>query len=309
MSRAARKPRYTVHGGFLMPMGFPVEGFDSGQRYAAEAGDVFVATYPKCGTTWTQFIVYLLLRRGEPLPPGVGINDVFPHLEEVGEHAVRALPRPRLIKTHLPFERTPWHAGARYIYVARNPFDCAVSFFHHTRGFVKHYDFADGTFDDFFECFVRGEVDFGDYFDHLLSWLPRRDAPNVLFLTYEEMLADPRAAVVAIGEFVGGGAASAAADAAVVSRVVEQSSFDSMRRDQRRWSSQRPADMPEFVRKGVVGDWANHFGAEQARRLGERFVERTRGTRAQGLWPEVVAAARGDGARAPLYEEYVDGNE
>jgi hypothetical protein len=297
MPSAPRKPRYTVHGGFRMPMGFPVEGFESGQRYEAQPGDVFVSTYPKCGTTWVQYIVYLLLHGGEPLPHGTGINDVFPHLEEVGEAAVRALSAARLVKTHLPFERTPWHPRARYVHVARNPFDCAVSFYHHTRGFVKHYDFAEGTFDEFFECFVRGEVDFGDYFDHLLSWLPRAAEPNVLFLTYESMLARPPAAVAAIGKFLGGEntsvGASTLADPELIERVAQASSFDRMRVDQRRWSSQRPANMPEFVRKGVVGDWANHFSAAQARRLAERFVERTRGTGAEHLWSEVVAAARG----------------
>ena len=97
-----------------------------------------------------QYIVYLLEHEGRPLAAGQSLNDVFPHLEEVGEEPVRALPEPRLIKTHLPFERTPWSAQAKYVYVARNPFDCAVSFYHHTRGFVRHYDFADGTWDDVF---------------------------------------------------------------------------------------------------------------------------------------------------------------
>jgi hypothetical protein len=293
MTASSRTPRYVLHDGFRMPMGFPVEGFDSGQRYRAAPGDIFVATYPKCGTTWMQYIVYLLLHGAEPLPAGERLDAVFPHLEEVGADAVRALLEPRLIKTHLPFERTPWHAGTRYIYVARNPFDCAVSFYHHTRGFVRHYDFADGTFDEFFECFIRGEVDFGDYFDHLASWLPHAGDQNVLFLTYEQMLADPRAAVAAVGAFLGGPAARVASDAALVARIVAASSFDSMSRDQRRWSSERPANMPEFVRKGVAGDWTRQFSREQAGRLAARFAERTCGTGAATLWPDVLAAARG----------------
>ena len=186
-----RRPSYTMHDGFRMPMGFPVEGFVSGQRYRAAPTDVFVASYPKCGTTWTQYLVYLLSNHGQPLAANQNINDVFPHLEEVGADPIQALPPPRLIKTHLMFPLTPWHDRAKYIYVARNPFDCAVSFYHHTRGFVRHYDFANGSWDDFFECFLHGEVDFGDYFDHLLSWWPERRRPNLLFLTYEEMLADP----------------------------------------------------------------------------------------------------------------------
>ncbi len=293
MSASPRRPRYVLHDGFRMPMGFPVESFESGQRYRAEPGDVFVATYPKCGTTWMQYIVYLLLHAGEPLPRGERLDAVFPHLEEVGDAVVRALRSPRLIKTHLPFERTPRNPRARYIVVARNPFDCAVSFYHHTRGFVRHYDFADGTFDEFFECFILGEVDFGDYFDHLTSWLPHARDPNVLFLTYEQMLADPAAAVAAVGGFLGGPAAPIAAEPALVARIVAASSFDSMSRDQRRWSSARPANMPEFVRKGVAGDWTREFSREQARRLAAKFADRTRGTSAETLWPDVLAAARG----------------
>ena len=231
---AERGPSYQLHGGFRMPMGFPVDGFESGQRYRASPGDVFVASYPKCGTTWTQYIVYLLEHDGRALEPGRRLEDVFPHLEEVGDAAVRSLAQPRLIKTHLAWERTPWSVDAKYVYVARNPFDCAVSFYHHTRGFARHYDFAAGTWDTFFECFVRGEVDFGDYFDHLLSWWPKRPEANVLFLTYEQMLAAPVEAVRAIAAFLGGRAAELARDVRRVDGIVRDIDFDHMRRDQER---------------------------------------------------------------------------
>lgn len=287
-----RRPRYTLHDGFRMPMGFPVEGFDSGQRYRARGGDVFVATYPKCGTTWVQYIVYLLLHDAEPLVAGRSLGDVFPHLEEVGSEAVAVLPEPRLVKTHLPFERTPWSVEAKYVCVVRNPFDCAVSFYHHTRGFVRHYDFAEGTWDAFFECFLAGEVDFGDYFDHLLSWWPQRVAPNVLFLAYEAMSAEPLVAIRRIGEFLGGAARELVADAERLEAVRRHSSFEGMRADQDRWSSRRPADMPAFVRKGAVGDWASQFSPEQARRLAARFETRTGGTGIESLWPELLAALK-----------------
>ena len=135
------KPSYRSHRGFLMPMGFPVEGLDSGMAYRAEADDIFVCTYPKCGTTWVQYIVYLLIRQ-RTLDADDSLSELFPHLEEVGREAVAALPRRRLIKTHLPRDMTPWSSEARYVVVLRNPFDCVVSFFHHTRGFPRHYDFA-----------------------------------------------------------------------------------------------------------------------------------------------------------------------
>lgn len=282
-----RTPTYMVHDGFRMPTGFPTEAFTSALEYVAQPSDIFVTTYPKCGTTWVQHIVYLILHHGEPLPADRSMTVEFPHLEEVGREPVEALPEPRCIKTHLPFAMTPHHEDAKYVYVARNPFDCAVSFYHHTRGFAQHYDFADGTFDDYFECFLAGEVDFGDYFDNLLSWHEHRDDANVLFLTYEQMKADAAHAVVDIGAFIGPPHDEAVLDPELLMKILHHSSFDSMKKDQLRWASGRPHDMPAFIRKGKVGDWRSQFSGEQTRRLAEKFAERTAGTDLAALWPEL----------------------
>lgn len=273
-------------------MGFPVVGVKSARDFLPDSDDIVVTTYPKCGTTWTQYIVYMLVNRGRALGADEKLGDVFPHLEEVGLETVKALPRPRLVKTHLPLGRIPFSESARYIFVARNPFDCAVSFYHHTRGFPRHYDFAEGSFDAFFECFVTGEVDFGDYFDHLLSWLDVAGRDNVLFLTYETLRADAGAGVAAIARFLGGAAAEMAADPARLDAIVHETAFERMRRSQQRWSSRRPEDMPAFVRRGAVGDWRAEFTALQARRLAARFDERTRGTAAAALWPDILEKAR-----------------
>lgn len=278
-------------------MGFPPEALRSAAGYRPAPGDVVVATYPKCGTTWVQYIIYLLYARGRPLGAEESLGDVFPHVEEAGLAAVEALPSPRLVKTHLPATMVTFEPRARYVYVVRNPFDCVVSFYHHTRGFPRHYDFADGEFDDFFECFVRGEVDFGDYFDHLTSWHAHAEDPNLLLVTYEALKQDPAAHVGAIGRFLGGAAAEAAGDAGVVAKVVAESAFDRMREHQRRWASERPAELP-FVRRGRVGDWRRRLAPSQARRLLERFEAKTRGTAAAGLWPDQIAAAR-EVAEAP----------
>ncbi len=112
-----RKPRYYYHNGFRMPMGFPPESFESGIRYLAQPDDIFVVTYPKCGTTWTQYIIWLLYHQGLPLLSYQRLNQVFPHLEEKGQAVIKNLPKPRFIKTHLPYSLTPYHPQAKYIYV------------------------------------------------------------------------------------------------------------------------------------------------------------------------------------------------
>lgn len=272
-------------------MGFPTEGFTSGLRYEGLPDDILISTYPKCGTTWMQHIVWLILNRGEPLAADVSMTTVVPHLEEVGREVLDALPRPRVIKTHLPFELSPHHAHAKIIYVVRNPFDCAVSFFHHTRGFVKHYDFAAGTFADYFECFVRGEVDFGDYFDNVGSWLKHREQSNLLLISYEDMRSDLRRAIVRIGEFLGPTLGTCVQDEPTLSRIERHASFSHMSSDQQRWSSQRPEAMPPFVRKGIVGDWLNHFTKEQASRLLARLRAAPEANALGELWPQVIAQA------------------
>ena len=278
------KPSYTLHKNFRLPMGFSTENFDSGLTYLPQARDTFIATYPKCGTTWTQHIVWMLSHDGKPLPLGKNINLEVPHLEEVGSDFVKSLSEPRFIKTHLTYDLTPYNPDAKYIYIARNPFDCAVSFYYHTQGFIKHYDFAEGTFDDFFECFINGEVDWGDYFEHLLSWVEHKNDQNVLFLTYESMKNNPKINIIAIAKFLGDNYVEKIENPQIIESILDHTSFTSMSKNQSRWSSQRPANMTPFIRQGKVGDWKLHFSVSQTQRLTQKFRMITAGTNAENLW-------------------------
>ncbi|KAH7962868.1 hypothetical protein HPB52_018403 [Rhipicephalus sanguineus] len=123
-------------------------------------------------------------------------------MARAGAEGARRLKRPVPIKTHLPFHKQPHSAGAKYIYVTRNPYDCCVSYYHHCKG-LPWYRFTDGSFDDFVDAFVRGKATYGDYFDHLLSWYDHRNDPNVLFLTYEDLKKDAPVSVLKIADFLG----------------------------------------------------------------------------------------------------------
>ncbi len=269
-------------------MGFPPDCFESGLTYQAEAGDNFIVTYPKCGTTWTQHIVWMLQHDGQPLPIGKNITLEVPHLEEMGKEFVVALPTPRFIKSHLPHALTPYNAEAKYIYVARNPFDCVVSFYYHTQGFVKHYDFAEGTFDDFFECFIDGEVDWGDYFEHLIPWYSCKNDANVLFLTYEDMIANTQEAVIKIANFLGVQYSDKLKKTNVLNDILDHTSFAKMSQAQNRWTSKRPDFATPFIRKGKVGDWQNHFSEQQAIRLVDKFRLRAAKSDIEQLWPGLL---------------------
>jgi len=273
-------PAYTDHDGFLLPKGFPVESFASGKTYQAQDNDLFIVTYPKCGTTWTQHITYLILNNGVPLSPDQRLDVVWPHLEEVGADFIAdkatVLENHRLIKTHLPYEFTPKNdSKAKYIFVARNPKDCVVSFYHHTVGFPRHYDFAEGTFDTYFNLFLNGKVDSGDYFEFLRKWFDRKDDSNMLFLKYEEGRKDTRKYILQIAEFVDTDMYPArllADDEKILKLVLEHSSLEAMKQHPRRWCSDRTGYKP-FIRKGSTGGWDELLTEDQEELIQKRLDE------------------------------------
>ncbi|GBM55732.1 Sulfotransferase family cytosolic 1B member 1, partial [Araneus ventricosus] len=107
--------------------------------------------------------------------------------------------------------------------------DCCVSFYHHTKN-ASAYGFADGEFGDFLELFINGETDFGDYFDTTLSWWERRNDPNVLFITYEELKQDTEKNVLKIASFIGSEyKEKLEKDEKMLQDVIRHSSFDFMK--------------------------------------------------------------------------------
>ncbi|VDL65701.1 unnamed protein product [Nippostrongylus brasiliensis] len=200
-----------------------------------EDDDVFIATYPKCGTTWLQHICHQLIR-GENYQAAEG-NEMCvqsPMIERMGAEFLSTVAHPRILKTHFSVSNVPKSNKAKYIYCVRNPKDCCTSYFHHNRNF-KIYNFADGEWDTFVDLFLSGQLAFGDYFDHLLGWLPLIHEENVLFLMYEDMVKDLEGSIYKIGMFLGGEAMKLVQDPARLEIAVQNSRIESMKKDQKRW--------------------------------------------------------------------------
>lgn len=286
-------PRYTIHttengSKFRMPYGFPAENFDSSLKYDVQDTDIILATYPKCGTTWTQHIIYMIVNENcDPLSPDQTTMEVFPHLEEVGKEYCESLPNPRLIKTHLNYDLTPKNPKAKYIYIVRNPKDCVVSFFYHTVGFVNCYDYDDGDFETFFDLFLKGEVDFGDYFENLRGWLDHRSKSNILFLTYEQMKENTRECILKIARHLGASYERKLLhnNEEMLRKVLNGSSFNEMKKDLLRWSSKRSNKHKPFIRRGIVGDWKNHLTIEQSNCIDEKLTKRFTAEEIEMIWP------------------------
>lgn len=73
----------------------------------------------------------------------------------------------RVFNTHLRFDMLP-HGSGKFIYLIRSPLDTCVSFYHHLVHQVEGG--YEGTFAEFFQDWIRGNIAFGSWIDHILSY-------------------------------------------------------------------------------------------------------------------------------------------
>lgn len=115
---------------------------DSGRwaDFQPRADDIVIATFPKCGTTWTQRIVDLLVHQ-DPAPRPVFKTSVWldarffaPLEEDLAE--LEGQTHRRFIKSHLPFDSLPIYDTVKYIHVARDGRDAFLSWHNHVSGFT-----------------------------------------------------------------------------------------------------------------------------------------------------------------------------
>ncbi len=250
------------------------------QSVQLKPGDIFISTFAKAGTTWTQQIVKLIRNGG--IADTVKINESIPWLEANGQFKVdvSSLLEPKAFKSHMPYNAMPYgkphESQFKYIYVARNPKDVAVSFyFHYLRFQVKPG--ANLEWCVFFENFVSGKTVFGDFFDHVLSWWHHKEDDNILFLFYEDMKKDLKAAVSRVARFI-----EVDVSDVQISEIAAMTTFDSMKNDNTAnysWDllQLNPGSTP-FMRKGEVGDWKNHLTKEQSTQIDKICKERLQDT-------------------------------
>ena len=171
----------SVPGGVRLTKNFVERGFNRVRNFKVRSDDVWIVSYPKCGTTMTQEIMWQImhdvdtsvngLKGGMTRVPFLEFCDIRPDLNPRDNYAfVDQMESPRLIKSHLPFELLPLELldKAKVVYVARHPIDCAVSMFHHHQIKATRGNEFVASFDDFVrDMFMPGRETFGSYFHHI----------------------------------------------------------------------------------------------------------------------------------------------
>lgn len=163
-------------------------------------GDIYVATFPKSGTTWMQMIVFQLVTggRGE----FDHIQQVAPYYERLvmvpgAEALLDALPSPRILKTHLSWWALRLPRDARCIFVTRAPYDSFVSAYHH----ACQREGVNLPFERQMRATLRGTTIFGSWYRYMRSWWPHRKDPKVLHVRYEDLRHDLEGQIRRIAAF------------------------------------------------------------------------------------------------------------
>ena len=204
--------------------------FDSARwgGYQPRGDDIIIGTYSKCGTTWVQRIVGMLVFQSAA-PRSILNNSPWFDMRVFGpigpdmEAAERQTHR-RFLKTHLPLDALPIYPGVKFIHVTRDGRDAALSLHNHLFNFtakaLEAFDAisrADPKFGDAFprasespaEFFAEWVTDGGamgdpgaSFFHVETSYWEASGEPNFLFLHYNDLKADLGGEMRRVAEFL-----------------------------------------------------------------------------------------------------------
>jgi aryl sulfotransferase len=294
--------------------------------YEARPGDIIIATAPKCGTTWAQQIVSSLVfkdaqvRQLAAVSPWVDAR--FRFTAEEARAVMEALPHRRFPKTHLPMDGLPLFDEVKYLHVARDGRDAAMSMHNHFTGFsdemLARFD-AIGREDPVIgRPYERPPADVADYFRRWIAYQPERGPvagppsphffdleasywgerrrSNVLLVHYADLSQDLEGEMRRIAEFL-----EIQIGDSLWPSLVRAARFEAMQAAGEQLMPQTRVMFTDgskrFFNKGVNGRWRGVLTAADLALYEAKVCERL--TPGLAMWLERGRNATGDPRTAP----------
>ena len=174
--------------------------------YEPEAGDVFLTSWAKSGTTLMQQMFHQLRMAAVNGAGDMDFDDIsrmtpWEDAAPIVDFDMTAPQRasPRGFKSHREYERLP--PGMQYVVTLRDPKETYVSFHRFFDGW--HFERGSVSLEEFFPLWMGGGPGGCDYFTHLLSWHARRHQPDTLLATYRWAAANRPAMIRRLAGFLG----------------------------------------------------------------------------------------------------------
>ncbi|XP_017488674.1 PREDICTED: amine sulfotransferase-like [Rhagoletis zephyria] len=240
--------------------------------------DVWLVTLPKCGTTWMQELLWLVLNdfdfetaRNEHLEvrtPFLEFDYILHHDLNHALAPVEALKSPRLIKTHMPLPLLPqqlWNKKPKVVYVYRNPKDYIVSCFYHLRSLGVNMD---STLEKFtLEYTEEDKTVPTDDFEHVTEFYELRNEPWIYYTSFECMKEDLRTVIEEICKFLGKNISEEQME-----QMLQHLSFEEMKKnpkvnhcwefEQLRAKYKNKHEDHNFIRRGQAGGYKDELSAD-----------------------------------------------
>jgi len=272
--------KYRMIDNIVMPPYITPARYQLSRTLQTRPGDICYVSYPKSGSTWLAYILVLITHRGEVPPGKKTLRDCLQWVESSwtyprSKSELDALPSSRIFKSHMPYEMAfggdPSGNPCKYIYIARNPKDVAVSYYYFERQKSWSGGYS-GSWEHWLKMFMQGSVQRGSWFDHVLSWWQYRESGNILFITYEDMRNNLKGEIEKLMSFLG-----YPLNDEIVERIMQRTSFRNMQNED--FSNMHEIkEFREFFREGKVNSWKEQFTQEQSEAFDRLYLERTQGT-------------------------------
>mmetsp|Transcript_89488 Transcript_89488/g.186958 ORF Transcript_89488/g.186958 Transcript_89488/m.186958 type:complete len:317 (+) Transcript_89488:90-1040(+) len=266
------------------------------RKLPCRSDDIFVATYPKCGTHWVHKLCNLIVERDSHMLPAEfnrwDLNNNW-HLQgpKEGNTPIELrhedMPSPRVVSLHTPADMLPADAErlkCPVVCVVRDPKDTLVSYYHFSNKvpILEKYD----SLEDFAEIFLAGAsgdrqealdagCPYGGYANYVLGFVEaaREGRLNVHFVSYEQLLAQPAEGILALAKFLGKDLTPEQA-----TTIAEAASFNSMKQEAAEKDKKTGGAWSNILyRSGTAGDGSSSLDPNTATKVDEAFSQSFQG--------------------------------
>ena len=208
--------------------------------------------------------------------------DYIPEGEYIDyDYFVNEIGSPRIIKTHASLDLLLDKESSdrnKIIIISRNPLDTCVSHYYHFAPIIEKKFNIKLTFDIWALLWLEGLVPFGCWFEWTKTWYKKyqenfianstaNSSANIMWIYYEDLVSNPESKIREISNFL---EKEKEIKEDELLEIVKESSFKNM--SEQMLKADDFSNKFNHLRKGIIGDWRNHFDDAMHKKFVDKFL-------------------------------------